>query len=461
MRRALMLICGVILFTACDDGPKVHPDADGDVDAPDVVDVQDADADMDVPDWPECTPWISEQNLPEGSLVELPLPDPNGEGDLYPNSIFGNLMVLAQGYDLFLINLETFDATSIVPSYSPFEFGFDRYVTYNKNIALKGNKCELVEQECVFFDMGIYIYYVSSGEWEYQIDVPIVYSNEELMSYIYVAKPETEYVAYVLFDKFPESGGAGCSLFVNYLSTHEEHLVANKEQYHTCGNSFLPSGPEVAFCGVNTQGTGLGLYLFNTEARTQVELDTVPAGHCGVVSFLDENQVLFETSRTIRGRYQGEIVEAVDYDVTSWNRQANALVPLSDDPWWSQLNLLSKPPLAVYRDHRVFCFGYPEAGVNASDAAYLVLHDLETGVKRPIPYPTSPMDSSHLHVTVPLGILETPWRLVFGDYGSYHDDPSFSVPAPPIFILNLELAGLVDEAGHVIPDPTYPPTPAN
>ena len=461
MIRALTIICGVILFTACDDGPKVHPDADGDVDVPDMVDVQDADADVDVPDWPDCTPWISDQTLPEGSLVELPLPDPNGEGDLYPNSIYGNLMVLEQIYNVFLVNLETFDATSILPSYPPYEFGFNRQLAFNVHISGYGMKRD-GGVGGIIFDTGIYLYNLSYGSWTRVLEIPYEEIDGRVTSYAIHTTPSDYITVYLLYTRDPTTSESWCDLNVINLSSNDVWTIADHNKLSSsCGKSFMVNSHEVAYCGINMSGSGLGVFIYNTETRTQVELDTLTAGHCGKVSFFDENQVLFETSRTIRGRYQGEVVEAVDYDVALWNRQNNSIVPLSDDPWWSQLNLLAKPPLAVYRDHRVFCFGYPEAGVNASDAAYMVLHDLETGVKRPIPYPASPMDSAYLHVTVPLGIMEAPWRLVFGDYGSYHDDPSFSVPAPPIYILNLETAGMVDETGHVIPDPTFPPVAGN
>jgi len=103
-------------------------------------------------------------------------------------------------------------------------------------------------------------------------------------------------------------------------------------------------------------------------------------------------------------------------------------------------------PLVVYLDYGVACTGnYVDEYDYSRKRAYMVIHNLETDVRRPIPLP--------FDFYRPIALSEN-WKLIFRKYDSVR-------VREPAYILDLVAAGLVDEVGNVIPDPTFPPVAEN
>ncbi|PKN27934.1 MAG: hypothetical protein CVU65_00835 [Deltaproteobacteria bacterium HGW-Deltaproteobacteria-22] len=96
---------------------------------------------------------------------------------------------------------------------------------------------------------------------------------------------------------------------------------------------------------------------------------------------------------------------------------------------------------ALYSNYQVGCHGMSDPGNFDLDRAFAVIHDLETGVRRPIAISEGPDYAID-------GITITPeYWFVYGRH---------TWGERQMYVLDLLATGLVDENGHVIPDPTFP-----
>ncbi len=427
---AAVAVLSLMSLTACDDSPhRPNNDIldDADIDA-DVVDA-DADVSEDLIEYPGCTPWSTTEIIPAGSLQRVPHAGVDGTPwQTNSPTAYQNWVAFYQN-GLWLIDINTMDATSII--------GEGSQLSLNENSLVS-----------VIWNSAFSVQAQSIGETNWNI----ILEGFQDENYIYNYWKPKSGSNFVLFEFFVDDKSTSSLQYydigVYYYNNYEKVIL-----YHGDSNLSVTAnarGNLAAWCQPDESPEGMGLRIFDSVSRQTQEIDLAPYGLCIEVSYIDGDDLVVLVGRDHRFLYEGTIYQDNQYTEVIVNAVSGQITPAGTDLFYDRAYGVKRKNLLVERDYGVFCMGSLES---SWELAYLAIQDLETGVRRPIGIPQSAAVPEDLQELFPLELVENPWRLIFTDNGSWTGGPYDT----RIWVLNLEEAGYVDELGSVIPDPSFPP----
>ncbi len=432
--RPLWLVV-LVLFTmaACDDSHKKIPhDGGPDADVTDVLDDADIDAEVvDCSGRQTCVPWVPAQVIANDQLVPLDdsvcelLPQyPSfsrvGKDNLFPVDCEEQVDQYRY-YQTYLVNIDTLDATKITDiqdavAGTVYADSYMNYSTFSSRICIRSNST-----------CGLALYHFQTKAWEtifpdrcgnnisgngyviFQQNNPTETSLPELMLYDLTTRQTERLVAGA--DR-PAVFWADDDLVVwgQYNSDHSATLMKILDR----STELVTTYPEVTELEMGFP------YLLSVEKHKVIA--TLLSAPCAT-DYTEWNLDMW----------------LLDVDTQEWK-------PIVNEPVWQQVLFHIQWPLVVYLDYGVACTGnYVDEYDYSRKRAYMVIHNMETDVRRPIPLP--------FDFYRPIALSEN-WKLIFRKYDSVR-------VREPAYILDLVAAGLVDDVGNVIPDPTFPPVAEN
>ncbi len=433
----LALVLGAAVMGCDDTKPRPVEDVLGDADAD--ADMGDADGDAgdteDLIEYRGCTPWSTTEAIPPGALQRVPHAGVDGTPwKTHDPAAFGNWVAFDQT-GLWVVDILTMDAT-MVNLWGRENFIYeDRLVSRFSSNDLMGlnvlNSLESLLSE--------------SPEWTIEI-------SEFSDNYKYIPRYGRLGNDYIIFYKFrynmPEEELASCDVIVKYFSTEEQLTIRENLSTTDClFPSMATNGNLAAWCEPLTSDAGRwGLKVFDSLTRETREWPLGPDLQCVGVSSIDADNILPMVGRMHRFLYEGTVYEDDQYMEVVVNAVSGEVTPVGTDLFYDRAYGVLRGHLLVERDYGAFCMGSLES---SWELAYLVLEDLETGVRRPIGIPGQAAVPEDLQELFPLELVPGPWRLIFTDNGSW----TGGTYDTRIYVLDLELSGYVDELGHVIPAP--------
>jgi len=431
---AAVAVLSLLSLPACDDSPR-RPNNDILEDADADADVVDADADADVAEdlveYPGCAPWSTTEVVPAGALARVPHAGVDGTPwQTFDPTAYDNWVAFDQN-GLWLVDINTMDATGIIGEGSQFSLSENYLVSVIWDSA---------------FSIQSKIY--NENNWN------IILEGFQDENFIYnYWKPKLGN-NFVLFEYFVDDKSTSSLQYydigVYYYSNSEKVIL-----YHGDKDLLLEAsarGHLAAWCQPEAVPARMGLRVFDSVSRQIQEIDLAPFGDCIEVSFIDGDDLVVLVGRDHRFLYDGTVYQDNQYTEVVVNAVSGQITPVGTDLFYDRAYGVKRKNLLVERDYGVYCMGSLES---SWELGYLAIQDLETGVRRPIGIPQSAAVPEDLQELIPLELAEDPWRLIFTDNGSWTGGPYDT----RIWVLNLEEAGYVDELGSVIPDPGYPPPP--
>jgi len=429
LQRTALLVLVSFALAACDDSHKKIPqDAGPDSDGMDV----DADGEsVDCSGRQTCVPWVPAQVIPDNQLV--PLEDSVctklakyvdgsqvGADHLYPV----NCVEVVNGhyyYEVYLVNIDTLDATPIADLQTAMATGVNYLSPY-----LNNTSTTLSAGACISGNCGVAVYRFPTQTWE-------MVSPE--------AGNNITGDGYVLFQHNPDEGALPELMLYDLTTRRTERLVEGP------GRPYVYFGDEdlIVWAQIVDNYTRTLMKVLDRDTNLVTVYPEVTEQRMGFPAILEvQKHQIFANLLS---------APCADFSVyTEWNLDMWRLdfdtqewTPIAAEPVWQQVLFSSQWPLVVYLDYGVACTGnYVDEYDYSRMRAYMVIHNLETDVRRPIPLP--------FDFYRPVA-LSNNWKLIFRKYDPVRD-------LEPAYILDLVAAGLVDETGNVIPDPTFPPPPA-
>lgn len=420
MRYLIIIFTGLLLL-ACDDDVNSVNDAGPDVHDADVNDMIDVDADIFCPEQPECIPWVPESLIPDNyvrrfdSILDCldteTVISRTGNGNLFPFVCLEKATDVRSIWHVYLIDLTTLDATMV----SPLEDDYFYANTYgDKLYSVKGN---LEPESLVLRYMDL-----TTKEWTTLYEVDGVYADTPLGGNGFVFFFSTE--------------GSGTNnnggIFLKYMDPPGELIELMPWEYTSLG--VWATGDLATW--VEYQGGDISnvfLRIFEPATRTLKTISMPPDVLYPLYPSISLRKVLFQATKDICGGTNHDLY-LVDFDTED-------VTQITFNPWWDEAHTYAfKYPLIVYNDYSVGCRGFISPGDYELSASFLVIHDLETGVRRPIPLTYEPVKTFE-------GVTFTDnLELVY--YNSNYSGAQY-------YILDLKGAGILDAQGHVVPDPTY------
>ena len=429
--QKLIIIILLLAFSiiGCDDNTMQHDaavdaDVDSDVTDADVIDsdVTDADdSDVYAPvcdGGSECIPWVpsevipSEQNLRFDDLVCAEPYGPGmmsrvGTGNTFPvNCWMENL----SQYSVFLVDLQTFDATMISNqnTYDPFINGDVLVSTTSPNDKLAISRWDK-----------------ETGEW------PVIVGNN-----YFSAKTGMVGDGFIVF-QYNEGADTENDYGLGFLD-----LTSNEGIVRLCPASYVIlgyfAGEELVAWSeaeIVEPATIVRLKVYEPLTKTTKRVILPPDIGYPLYPSSSGRKVVFYTF--LKGCNNSV------YDLYVYDFDTEEVKPLSNDLWWDEDHAYAFTyPLIVYTDHKIGCYGYNVSGNYDISSSFLMIYDFETGIRRPLGITSGP-DWTTSGIT-----FTSDWKLVY---------KRSTWSQPQLYILDLVSAGIVDSSGHVIPDPTYPP----
>ncbi len=435
-RHLPMLLVVLVLFAmaACDDSHKKIPhDGGPDADVTDVLD--DADIDGEVVDCSgrqTCVPWVPSQVIANDQLVPLddsvcellpqyPYLSRVGTGNLFPldcEEQFGQYRY----YQSYLVNIDSLDATKITDIQEAVDgtsYGDSNlnYSTFSSRICQSGNST-----------CGLAIFDLESSTWE------TIFPER-------VGRNNISGNGYVIFQQNNPTETSLPELMLYDLSTRQtERLVAGADRPAV----FWADDNLVVWGQYNPDHSATLMKILDRSTElvtTYPEVTELEMGFPYLLSVEKHKVVATLLSAPCATDY-------TEWNLDMWllNVDTQEWKPIVNEPVWQQVLFHIQWPLVVYLDYGVACTGnYVDEYEYSRKRAYMVIHNLETDIRRPIPLP--------FDFYRPIALSEN-WKLIFRKYDSVR-------VREPAYILDLVAAGLVDDVGNVIPDPTFPTTPVN
>ncbi|MBU1534501.1 hypothetical protein KKF84_04220 [Myxococcota bacterium] len=436
----LLFIFGAVWGTACDDSSSNNnhdagPDVDI-IDAGDDSDISDADADVisvDCDAQSECVPWEPTEGVPPEYNIRI--------DDLACDDLFSNIRINRTGFGNYysfdcyyqpagvtkgqtvLMNLDTLDASPISPSCADCSY-YNSWINGNWLVAEKFNYSSPGN------DIELHRYRLTSDTWSTVLAVPGADVGYPMIT-------GTGGMLYLSNEGSSDSGNYSLNYY--HLETNDstmlEELEGSIDGYFT-GDELIAWS--VYYYKDGVESTTLKVADPATwEVRTIRRATKYPIYIYPVIS---KKHVVFDSFSVLCGKGV--------YNLKMYDWESDVVTDVKVDRFWdTPTGYAFRWPLIAYADHSVACSGYVlPGGAIATNASYLVLHDLETGVRRPLPIPlTGLYDLEGMTITHKNELI-------------YRRHPNFSEKY--YYLLNLYDAGFIDEEGHVIPDPTFPTTDA-
>ncbi len=430
----VLIVLVSLTVAACDDSHKKIPhDGGPDGDVTDVPD--DADIDGEIVDCSgrqTCITWVPAQVIPNDQLVPLDdsvcefLPQyPGGtrvgSGHLFPVEC-REQVGQDKYYQIYLVNIDTLDATRITDVQTAVE-GTSYLVPRLNRKTLAASVCISGNSSC-----GKAVYDFGTSNWE------IIHAT-------LTGGPNT--VAgngYVIFQQNPSEGALPELMLYDLMTRQTERLVAG----HDRPAVFWADDDLVVWGQYNSDQSATLMKILDRDTdlvTTYPEVTELEMGFPYIL-YVEKHQVIATLlSAPCASDYTEWNLDLwrLDVDTQDWK-------PIANDPVWQQGLAYIQWPLVVYLDYGVACTGnYVDEYDYSRMRAYMVIHNLETDVRRPIPLP--------FDFYRPIALSDN-WKLIFRKYDSVR-------VREPAYILDLVAAGLVDDLGNVIPDPTFPPVAGN
>ena len=433
----LALALGAPVLGCDDKKPRPVEDVLGDADAD--ADVGDADGDAgdteDLLEYRGCTPWSTTEAIPAGALRRVPHAGVDGTPwKTHDPAAFGNWVAFDQS-GLWIVDVNTNDATMVGMWGSDNAIFGDKLVSrFTVNDLLGIHVLDSIE--VAFSNSITWTAAVSARRDDYEYIPSYGKLGNGFLAFI-----ESKYT-------IPDREFISCEMIVNFLSSNEELVISQPSTMTEClFPSMVANGTLAAWCEPLTSDPARwGLKVFDSLTRETREWSLGPDLQCVGVSSIDADNLLTMVGRRHRFLYEGTVYEDDQYTEVVVNAVSGEIAPIGTDLFYDRAYGVLRGHLLVERDYGAFCMGSLES---SWELAYLVLEDLETGVRRPIGIPSGANVPEDLQELFPLELVPDPWRLIFTDNGSWTGGPYDT----RIYVLDLELSGYVDELGHVLPAP--------
>jgi len=429
----LLVVLVLFAMAACDDSHKKIPhDGGPDGDVTDVPD--DADVDGEVVDCSgrqTCIPWVPAQVIPNDQLVPLddsvcellpqyPYFSRVGTGGLFPVDCEEQVDQYRY-YQTYIVDLNTLDATKITnieEAVDGISYGDSNlyYSTFSSRICIRGNT-----------SCGLAIFDIDSSTWE------TIFSER-------IGRNNISGNGYVIFQQNPTENALPELMLYDLTTRQTERLVAGVDRPAV----FWADDDLVVWGQYNSDHSATLMKILDRDTglvTTYPEVTELEMGFPYLLSVEKHQVIATLLSAPCATDYTEWNLDMwrLDVDTQEWK-------PIANDPVWQQVLFHIKWPLVVYLDYGVACTGnYVDEYDYSRMRAYMVIHNLETDVRRPIPLP--------FDFYRPIALSDN-WKLIFSKYDSVR-------VREPAYILDLVAAGLVDDLGNVIPDPTFPPVAGN
>jgi len=423
MRLLTRLMIFLIILGGCDDKPSGKPDAAVDANILD-GDLSDADADVvedviDCSDAPICTPWQPAQLIPDTvnhRFDHFVCPEPFFPPWQTRTMTDGTFPVHCwvqelSGHFVYLVDLQTFDATQISPENTAAPFAHGEWLL--ADVLTSDDKIQLIQWNA------------QTGAWD-----PVIGGT------FFDAKSPAVGDGFVVFQHNLESDDPNdFGLAVKDLTTNEgmEHLMP--PEYAAVG--YCAGDQLVSWVEWDLAATEDDIRLFVYEPATKTRKRVVlPAG-------LGDPAYPSSSGRKVVFYVYGQGCNGSAIDLYIYDFNTEAIEPLVQDKWWDAGYAYAfRYPLIIYSNYQVGCYGLNEPGYLEVNRAFAVIHDLETGMRRPLAISDGP-DYGIDGMTI-----SPEYWFVYARY---------AVGERKLFVMDLLAAGVVDAEGHVIPDPTYSP----
>ena len=421
MRLLTWLILFSMMTGGCDDKPSGKPDAAVDADILD-GDIADADADVvddviDCTDAPICTPWQPDELIPDTvnhRFDHFVCPEPFSPTWQTRTMTDGTFPVHCwvqelSGHFVYLVDLQTFDATRIS------EPGTWEPYAYNEKL-LAGQSSEGKIQ--------LIQWNAQTGVWD-----PVIGGT------FFDAKSPVVGDGFVVFQHNLESDDPNdFGLAVKDLTTNAgmDHLMP--PEYAAVG--YCAGDQLVSWVEWDLAATEDDIRLFVYEPATKTRKRVVlPAG-------LGDPAYPSSSGRKVVFHVYGPGCNNSAMDLYIYDFETEEVTPIVQDKWWDSGHAYAfSYPLIIYMDYRVACYGLDIPGDFDLSRSFVVIHDLETGVRRPLAITDSP-DYSFDGITITPSYKFIYERHTWGEH--------------QLYMMDLLAAGVVDADGHVIPDPSFP-----
>jgi len=423
MRLLTWLILFSMMLGGCDDKPSGKPDAAVDADILD-GDIDDADADadavedvIDCTDAPICTPWQPDELIPDTVnrrfdhfVCSEPFFPPWQTRTMTDGTFPVHCWVQElKGHFVYLVDLQTFDATRISESgtWDPYAHQDTLFADLNA-----GGTIQLIQWNAL------------TGAWD-----PVIGGT------FFDAKSPMVGDGFVVFQHNLESDDPNdFGLAVKDLTTNTgmDHLMP--PEYAAVGYSAGDQLVSWVEWDLSVTEDDIRLFVYEPATKTRKRV-VLPAG-------LGDPAYPSSSGRKVVFYVFGQGCHNSAIDLYMYDFDTEVIEPLVQDKWWDAGYAYAfRYPLIIYSNYQVGCYGLNDPGNLAVDRAYAVIHDLETGVRRPLAISEGPDYGID-------GITISPEYLFV--YARY------SAGERLLFVMDLLAAGVVDANGHVIPDPTFP-----